>query len=109
MSNPTHYEMGILVLQKREVSVLPLWRYLSLREKPVSQSRQQIKKLYSGNEPTSTRGIGRIIFCRSVKYLLKGVNNLLSEKLQERKLKEDTNFSSTPFTPKLKHFYKLFT
>ena len=89
MSSPTHYEMGILVLQKREVSVLPLWRYLSLRENlPVSQSRQQIKKLYSGNEPTSTRGIGRIILSRSVKYLLKGVNKLLPEKLQRNKIKE---------------------
>ena len=103
MSNPTHYEMDILVLQKREVSVLPLWRYLSLREKPVSQSRQQIKKLYSGNEPTSTRGTGRIILCRSVKYLHNGVNKLLSEKFQRKKLKEDTNFASALFTAKHKH------
>ena len=87
MSNPTHYEMGILVLQKREVSVLPLWRYLSLREKPVSQSRQQFTKLYSGNEPTSTRGTGRIILWRSVKYLLNGVNKLLSVKFQRKKIK----------------------
>ena len=29
MSSPTHYEKGILVFQKREVSVLPLGYYLS--------------------------------------------------------------------------------
>ena len=69
------------------------------KKKPVSQSRQLFKKLHFGNKPTSARGTWRIILCRSVKYLINGVNIIWKAPKNEKK---DTSFSSAPFTPKLK-------
>ena len=75
VSSSTLHEKVIAVFQKREVSIIFFLPGITIsKEKPVSQSRQLFKKLHFGNKPTSDRSTRRIILCRSVKDLLKGVN-----------------------------------